>query len=76
MKIKKETGKKVNTIRTDNGLEFVNSQMSGILFKEGVKHQKTVPYTPEQNGRAERDNRTIVESARILLFNANLPKAL
>lgn len=42
----------------------------------GIEHQKTAPYTPEQNGRCERDNRTIVEMARSMLYAKNLDEEL
>lgn len=71
-----ETGRKINTLRTDNGLEFVNSEMKTFMKDEGIEHQTTVPYTPEQNGKAEREMRTIVEAARTMLLAKNFPKSL
>jgi transposase InsO family protein len=55
------------TLRTDNGLEFVNHEMRELTHQYGIRHQRTVVYTPEQNGSAERDNRTLMEAARTLL---------
>lgn len=66
----------MNVLRTDNGLEFVNSRMKKLTTKEGIEHQTSVPYTPEQNGRAEREMRTIVEAARTMLLNKSLSKSL
>jgi hypothetical protein len=43
--------------------------------KQGIQMECTVPYTPEQNGVAERLNRTIVEKARCMLLSSNLPKS-
>ncbi len=40
---------------------------------KGIVHQLTNPYTPEQNGTAERLNRTLIESAKSMLFHAGLP---
>jgi len=60
-KIKTDTGFKVKVLRTDNGLEFVNKETTSVLQKYGITHQTTVAYTPEQNGKIERENRTIVE---------------
>ena len=57
-RLEKETQMKINVLRTDNGLECVNKEMSEILFKYGIKHQRSVVYTPQQNGKAERENRT------------------
>ncbi|XP_045447465.1 uncharacterized protein LOC123655756 [Melitaea cinxia] len=51
-----------------------NEPLSIIHADAGIVHQKTNPYTPEQNGLSERTNRTIVEKARCLLFDAGLDK--
>jgi len=61
-KIKTDTGCKVKVLRTDNGLEFVNKEITSVLQKYEISHQTTVPYTPEQNRKIERENRTIVEA--------------
>lgn len=60
-------GHKISILRTDNGTEFTNSNVKKLLEQEGIRHQRTVPYTPEQNGSAEREMRTIVESARTMI---------
>jgi hypothetical protein len=70
------TGNRAKTLRTDNGTEFVNSDLKTVLRKLGVKHEKTIPYTPEQNGAVERDNRTLVEIGRTLLHATSLPEGL
>lgn len=75
-KVENQTNKKIKTIRSDNGLEFCNKEFDMFLQKEGIIHQKTNSYTPEQNGMSERCNRTIVEKARCLLFDAKLEKEL
>jgi len=72
--VENQTGKRIRILRTDNGKEYVNTRLTNFLKEEGIKHQTTVPHTPEQNGVAERYNRTIVEKARCLLFEAKLPK--
>lgn len=60
-------------LRSDNGTEYTGQATQAILKKEGIVFQTTVPYNPEQNGVAERKNRTLCESARSMLFDANLP---
>ncbi|GBP45809.1 Retrovirus-related Pol polyprotein from transposon TNT 1-94 [Eumeta japonica] len=60
-------------LHTDNGREYVNKVFKEYLDKEGIVHELTAPYTPEQNGRAEREIRTIVESARSMLYARDLP---
>lgn len=68
-----QTGKKLKVLRTDNGGEYVNKRVDDYLKSCGIKHQLTIAYTPEQNGVAERANRTITEKARAMLQEAGLP---
>jgi len=67
-------GRKPKVLRSDNGTEYTGKDTQAVLKKAGIQFQTTVPYTPEQNGVAERKNRTLCESARSMLFEANLPK--
>ncbi|CAI7775469.1 unnamed protein product [Closterium sp. NIES-54] len=69
----RESGHKVKVIRTDNGGEFIGADFEAVLKKKGIQHQLTVPYNPQQNGVAERFNRTLQEGARTLLGRAGLP---
>lgn len=71
-----QTGYVIKCFRSDNGLEFMNSDVSKMLKDRGIQHQRTVPFTPQQNGSAEREMRTIVEAARTMLHARNLPKKL
>ncbi|CAI7901430.1 unnamed protein product [Closterium sp. NIES-54] len=68
----RENGHKVKVIRTDNGGEFIGADFEAVLKKKGIQHQLTVPYNPQQNGIAERFNRTLQEGARTLLGRAGL----
>ena len=61
--VEKATKKKVRTFRTDNGGEYTSSQFENYLKAEGITHELTVHNTPQQNGVAERLNRTLVEMA-------------
>ena len=63
----KHTGRKLKTLRTDNGGEYVSTKFTRLLKNEGIRHERTVPKTPEQNGVSERMNRTLVEMARSML---------
>lgn len=72
--VENQQNKTIKVIRTDNGLEFVNQKMRKFLESKGILHQKTVSYSPQQNGVAERANRTVIEKARCLLEDAQLPK--
>lgn len=71
-----QTGQKLKTLRSDNGKEYVNKQMNEFMKKHGINHQLTVEYTPEQNGVAERANRTIVEKSRSMIQEAGLSNKL
>ena len=67
-----ETGSSINTIRTDNGGEYNGKDLEVWLKEKGIKHETSVPRTPEQNGVAERLNRTILECSRSILHSSNL----
>jgi hypothetical protein len=58
---------KVKKIRSNNGSEFKNTQAENYLDQEGIKHEFSVPYTPQQNGVAERKNMTPIELTRTML---------
>jgi transposase InsO family protein len=58
---------RIKKIRSDNGMEFKNSQIEGFLEDEGIKHEFSSPYTPQQNGVVERKNRTLFDMARTML---------
>jgi transposase InsO family protein len=62
-----EFGLRIKKIRSDNGTEFKNSQIEGFLEEEGIKHEFSSPYTPQQNGVVERKNRTLLDMARTML---------
>lgn len=71
------TQNKIKTFRSDNGLEFINKEVKQMFTQRGIIHQTSVPYTPEQNGKAERENRTLIEAARTMLNACSyLPKTL
>jgi transposase InsO family protein len=54
---------RIKKIRSGNGTEFKNSQIKGFLEEEGIKHEFSSPYTPQQNGVVERKNRTLLDMA-------------
>lgn len=61
--------RKVKCIRTDNGGEYTSKQFTSFCFNQGIVHLTTAPYSTQQNGLAERMNRTIVEMARSMLHH-------
>lgn len=71
--VERRTGKKLKTIRSDNGTEYTNNELKNYLAAQGIKHEYSVEYTPQQNGTAERKNRTLVEMARCIMLQAALP---
>ncbi|GKB29179.1 putative ribonuclease H-like domain-containing protein [Tanacetum coccineum] len=65
--------KKVKIIRSDNGTEFKNKVMDDFCKEKGIKREYSVARTPQQNGVAERKNRTLIKAARTMLANSKLP---
>ncbi|PSC67594.1 Retrovirus-related Pol poly from transposon TNT 1-94 [Micractinium conductrix] len=74
--LQRQAGLPVKRVRSDNGGEFCNSTLSEFYTSQGVLHETTNPYSPQQNGKAERLNRTLWEKARPMLSDAGLPKHL
>jgi len=59
---------------TDNGMEFCSTIFNDYCSDEGIVRHHTIPYTPQQNGVAERMNRTIISKARCMLSNPGMVK--
>ncbi|GBP29747.1 Retrovirus-related Pol polyprotein from transposon TNT 1-94 [Eumeta japonica] len=72
--VENQKNRKIKVFRTDNGGEYCNKDFDRYLKQQGIIHQRTNPYTPEQNGVCERMNRSLVEKARCLIFDASLHK--
>ncbi|GJW01357.1 putative ribonuclease H-like domain-containing protein [Tanacetum coccineum] len=64
---------RVKVIRCDNGTEFKNRVMNQFCEMKGIKREFSVARTPQQNGVAERKNRTLIEAARTMLADSKLP---
>ncbi|GJU61492.1 putative ribonuclease H-like domain-containing protein [Tanacetum coccineum] len=64
--VENRVDKKVKIIRCDNGTEFKNRVMSEFCEKKGIKKEFSIARTPQQNGVAERRNRTLIEAARTI----------
>ncbi|GKA69049.1 retrovirus-related pol polyprotein from transposon TNT 1-94, partial [Tanacetum coccineum] len=65
---------KVKQIRTDNGTEFRNHELESFCDEKGISQNFSSPYTPEQNGVAERKNITLIEATRTMLNGSVLSK--
>ena len=74
--VETQTGRKVKKLRTDNGLEFLSNDFNSFCQKESMATHRTVRYTPQQNGLAERMNKTILERVRCMLSSSRLSKVL
>ena len=72
--IENQNDTKVKQIRTDNGTEFKNYDLESFCDEKGIAQNFSSPYTPEQNGVAERRNRTLIEAARTMLSGSSLSK--
>ena len=72
--VKNKFNKNIKTFRSDNGGEYICEKLNRFFRKNGIKHEYTAPYTPEQNGVAERMNRTLIEMTRCMLYESGLEK--
>ncbi|GJZ98654.1 retrovirus-related pol polyprotein from transposon TNT 1-94 [Tanacetum coccineum] len=63
----------VRFVRTDNGTEFVNKDLTDYYESIGITHEKTVPRTPQQNGIVKQQNRTLVETVKTMLIFSKAP---
>ena len=66
------TGKSIQRLRTDNGTEFVNFKMEKLFRNAFLRHETSLPHTPEQNGFIERAIRTVTEAARSMIHGADV----
>ncbi|GJW11155.1 putative ribonuclease H-like domain-containing protein [Tanacetum coccineum] len=71
--IENQLSHRVKIIRSDNGTEFKNRDMLEFCGNKGIKQEYSTARTPQQNGVAERMNRTLIEAARTMLADSLLP---
>ena len=62
----------IGTLRSDNGGEYTSKYFEKYLQENGIKHQKTVPYNPQENGVAECMNQTLLNMVRSMIFSKML----
>src|SRR5713226_670529 len=74
--IENHAEKKIKTIRSDNGGEFTSNEFKKLCKDSRIKRELSTPYNPQQNGIAKRKNRTIMEAARAMLHDQDLPMHL
>ncbi|CAF0850629.1 unnamed protein product [Brachionus calyciflorus] len=65
------TERKIKELRTDNGKENLSNDLKKYIKDAGIKHNTSVEYCPQMNGKAERLNRTLIEKARCMLIASN-----
>ena len=71
-RLKNQTGRKIKKLRTDNGLEFCETDFNEFCAVNGIVRYKTLVGKPQQNRVAKRINRTLLEKACCMLSNAGL----
>lgn len=74
--IEKQTNFEVKRIRSDNGKEFTANRIKHFCEEKGIIQELTIPYSPQSNGVSERMNRTLLNKARTLMLESQLPKHL
>ena len=72
--VEKQSGRYIKALRTDRGGEFMSTEFINFCDEYGIHKELTAPYTPQQNGVAERKNRTIVEMGRSMMNAKGVPK--
>ena len=72
--VENQSGDSIKIVRSDWGREFENHEFTEYLATNGIAHEHSAPYSHEQNGQSERLNRTILDKARCLLFQAQMSK--
>ena len=74
--IKNHSEKSIKNLRSDKGGEFTSGEFNDICKKAGIKRELNTPYNPQQNGVVERKNRMIMEAAREMIHDQDLPMHL
>nr|GEW61762.1 Pol polyprotein [Tanacetum cinerariifolium] len=69
--VENQLGKKIKVVRSDRGCEYVSS-FAKLCAKHGIRHEFTAPYSPQQNGIAERNNRTLKEMVTAMLISSGM----
>ena len=68
----KQSGHQIIKLRSENGGEYVNKKFITFCTEQGIQQQHTVPYTPQQNGVAERKNHTLKKMASCMIQSKGL----
>ena len=68
--------RKIKILRSDNGGEFTSNEFNDFCKEARIKRELTIPYNPQQNGVAERKNRSIMEAVKAMINDQYLPMYL
>lgn len=71
--VENQLDKRIKALRTDRGREYLSDEFKVLCDEKGIEHQLSIPRTPQQNGVAERRNRTLLDMMRSMMAQANLP---
>ena len=71
--IENQTGRHICILRSNNGGEYESNEFDDFCREARIKKELTVPYNPQQNGVAERKNRTICETAKAMITDLDFP---
>ena len=74
--VENQKEKKIKMVRSDRGGEYFSNDFDTFCEEHGIIHQRSAPFTPQQNGLAERKNRTFTDMINFMLLNARLPNNL
>jgi transposase InsO family protein len=71
--VENQLNKKIKVLRTDRGGEYTSGILDDFCKENGIVHHHTLPCTPQQNGVAERRNRTLMDMVRSMMAYSDLP---
>ena len=71
--VENQLGKTIKTLRLDRGGEYLDQEFEDFMVEYGIVSQLTAPGTPQQNGVAERRNKTLMEMVRSMISFSSLP---
>ena len=72
--VEKATDKQIKFVRSDRGGEYTSTTFMKYCKEKGIRRFLRALYTPQQNGVAERKNRTILDMVRSMLKSKKMPK--
>ncbi|KAL0370795.1 UNVERIFIED_CONTAM: Retrovirus-related Pol polyprotein from transposon RE1 [Sesamum angustifolium] len=73
--VENQSGRSIKVLISDRGKEYNNSEFDKFCEEDGIEHQTTISYNPQQNGVSKRKNRIVTEMPRSMLQEKHLPKA-